>query len=63
MVLMEPGFTGHQRAVALFVPAAALSCVLFASQSLAGFHPLGVLLSLAPLQVVALLWVWAFRGR
>ncbi|EAR17420.1 hypothetical protein WH7805_10878 [Synechococcus sp. WH 7805] len=59
MVLIKPVPLGPKRGVAFFLPAAALSCVLFASQSLDGFHPLGVLLSLAPLQVVALLWVRA----
>jgi len=40
----------------LFLPAALVSCVVFAAVPTDGWHPLAVQVSLLPLQLVALFW-------
>jgi len=47
----------------LLLLAAVLSCSMFAVQADGGFHPWAVIAALLPLQLSALIWVWARRAR
>ena len=55
---MESPSVRRSASTALLVVAALISAEALSGQVQGGFHPLGLLVALLPLQFAALFWVW-----